>query len=119
MGFVVCLLYLAASGVIGWMAGGMSGIWLVFHMCAGGGFAACVLLLLFIRLKERTLKILPGLVWLLWTAFAAGVVFTAVMPMMTVYGGEGQGLLLWSHRCVSLCFFALSCMVCWLCCRKR
>ena len=74
---------------------------------------------LFIRLKERTLKVLPGLVWLLWTAFAAGVVFTAVMPMMTVYGGEGQTLLLWSHRCVSLCFFALSCMVCWLCCRKR
>ncbi len=119
MGFVICLLYLAASGVIGWMVGGMSGIWLVFHMCAGGGFAACALLLLFIRLKERTLKILPGLVWLLWTAFAAGVVFTAVMPMMTVYGGEGQSLLLWSHRCVSLCFFALSCMVCWLCCRKR
>ena len=119
MGFVVCLLYLAASGVIGWMVGGMSGIWLVFHMCAGGGFAACVLLLLFIRLKERTLKILPGLVWLFWTAFAAGVVFTAVMPMMTVYGEHGQAMLLWSHRCVSLCFLALSCLVCWLCCRKR
>ncbi len=119
MGFVVCLLYLALSGVIGWMVGGMSGIWLVFHMCAGGGFSACVLIMLFFRLKERTLKMLPGLVWMLWTAFAAGVVFTAVMPMMTVYGGEGQVLLLWSHRCVSLCFFALSCMICWLCCRKR
>ncbi len=119
MGFVVCLLYLAASGVIGWMVGGMSGIWLVFHMCAGGGFAACVLLMLFFRLKERTLKALPGLAWLLWTAFAAGVVFTAVMPMMTVYGGHGQEMLLWSHRCISLCFFALSCLVCWLCCRKR
>ena len=119
MGFVVCLLYLAASGVIGWMVGGMSGIWLVFHMCAGGGFAACVLLLLFIRLKERTRKILPGLAWMLWTAFAAGVVFTAVMPMMTVYGGHGQAMLLWSHRCLSLCFFVVSCFVCWLCCRKR
>ena len=119
MGFVVCLLYLAASGVLGWMVGGMSGIWLVFHMCAGGGFAACVLLMLFIRLKERTLKVLPGLAWLLWTAFAAGVVFTAVMPMMTVYGEHGQAMLLWSHRCVSLCFLALSCLVCWLCCRKR
>ena len=119
MGFVVCLLYLAASGVLGWMVGGMSGVWLVLHMCAGGGFAACVLLLLFIRLKERTLSVLPGLVWLLWTACAAGVVFTAVMPMMTVYGEHGQEMLLWSHRCVSLCFLALSCLVCRLCCRTR
>ena len=119
MGFFVCLGYLAVSGLIGWLVGGMSGIWLVFHMCAGGGFAACVLLMLFIRLKERTLKILPGLVWMFWVVFAAGVVFTAVMPMMTVYGEHGQAMLLWSHRCVSLCFLALSCLVCWNCCRKR
>ncbi len=119
MGFVACLLYLAASGTIGWLAGGMSGVWLVLHMCAGGGFAACVLILLAIRLRERTSGTLPGLVWLFWTLFAAGVVFTAVMPMMTVYGGHGQEMLLWSHRCVSLCFFAMSCLVCWFCCRKR
>jgi len=118
-GFVLCLLYLVASGTIGWLAGGMSGIWLVLHMCAGGGFAACVMLMLFFRLKERTLKILPGLAWMLWTLFAAGVVFTAVMPMMTVYGAHGQAMLLWSHRCVAMCFFALSCLVCWVCCRKR
>ena len=119
MGFAVCLLYLAVSGVVGWMAGGMSGIWLVLHMCAGGGFAACAALLLFVRLKERTAKPLPGLVWMLWTLFAAGVVFTAVMPMMTVCGAHGQAMLLWSHRCVSLCFLVLSCLVCRLCCRRR
>ncbi len=119
MGFVVCLLYLAASGVIGWMAGGMSGVWLVLHMCAGGGFAACVAIMLAVRLKERTLTLVQGLAWLLWTAFAAGVVFTAVMPMMTVYGEHGQVMLLWSHRCLSLCFFAVSFLVCWTCCRRR
>ena len=51
--------------------------------------------------------------------FAAGVVFTAVMPMMTVCGAHGQAMLLWSHRCVSLCFLVLSCLVCRLCCRRR
>jgi hypothetical protein len=100
VGFAVCLCYLAASGLIGWLVGGMSGIWLVFHMCAGGCFAACVLLMLFVRLKERTTDILPGVVWTLWVVFAAGVVFTAVMPMMTVCGEHGQAMLLWSHRCV-------------------
>ena len=119
LGFAVCLLYLVFSGVIGWLVGGMSGIWLVFHMCAGGGFAACVLILLFFRLKERTAKNMPGLVWTLWVAFAAGVVFTAVMPMMTVFGEHGQAVLLWSHRLVSLFFLALSCLVCRNCCRKR
>ena len=119
MGFVFSLLYLAASGVIGWLAGGMTGMWLVLHMCAGGCFAACVAILLFFRLRERTTRPALGFVWLLWTLFAAGVVFTAVMPMMTVYGAHGQAMLLWSHRCLSLSFFAISCLVCWLCCRKR
>jgi hypothetical protein len=97
----------------------MTGMWLVLHMCAGGCFAACVAILLFFRLRERTTRPTLGFVWLLWTLFAAGVVFTAVMPMMTVYGAHGQAMLLWSHRCLSLSFFAISCLVCWLCCRKR
>jgi hypothetical protein len=47
-----------------------------------------------------------------WVLFAAGTVFTAVMPMMTVFGMEGQHFLLWSHRCVALSFTALSGLLC-------
>ncbi|MDD6029225.1 MAG: cytochrome c3 family protein [Kiritimatiellae bacterium] len=119
MGFVACLLYLLASGVIGWMCGAMTSWWLVLHMCAGGGFAACTVLMLAFRLAARTEKTGLAVVWMFWTVFAAGTVFTAVMPMMTVFGGHGQEVLLWCHRCVSLCFAAASCLVCRLCLRDR
>jgi hypothetical protein len=46
-------------------------------------------------------------------------VFTAVMPMMTVYGGDGQETLLWSHRLFALAFAAVSALVCRSCCRRR
>jgi len=40
------------------------------------------------------------------------------MPMMTVYGGDGQEILLWSHRLVALAFVAVSGLICWSCRRK-
>lgn len=117
--FVLCLLYLAASGLIGWLIGGMAGVWLVLHMCAGGGLTACLAALVCIRVKERTKKPGMGLIWLAWTVLAAGVVFTAVMPMMTVFGEAGQLVLLWSHRLLSVAFVAVSALLCVRCARQR
>ena len=119
MGLVVCLAYLLLSGVIGWLCGGMTGWALMFHMVAGGGFAGCAVLLAALRAKERTEKLWSGVAWAFWVLFAAGTIFTAVMPMMTVFGSHGQEILLWSHRCVSLCFAASSCILCRLLQKKQ
>ena len=51
----------------------------------------------------------------IWVLFAAGTVFTAVMPMMTVFGSHGQEILLWSHRCVSISFAVVSGLICLSC----
>ncbi len=114
MGLVVCLAYLFLSGAIGWLVGGMSSWLLVGHMMAGGGFAGSAVLLMAIRAKERTSKLWSGVAWAFWILFAAGTVFTAVMPMMTVFGSHGQEILLWSHRCVSLSFAFTSVVLCYL-----
>ena len=119
MGFVLSLLYLALSGAIGWMCGGMTSWWLVLHMVAGGALAACAALLALFRAADRTKKFGQGILWLLWLVCAVGTVFTAVMPMMTVAGGDGQEFLLWSHRLVALAFAAVSALVCRSCCRRR
>ena len=119
MGFVLSLLYLALSGAIGWMCGGMTRWWLVLHMVAGGALAACAALLALFRAADRTKKFGQGILWLLWLVCAVGTVFTAVMPMMTVAGGDGQEFLLWSHRLVALAFAAVSALVCRSCCRRR
>ena len=114
-GFVLCLAYLALSGVIGWMCGGMTGWWLILHMVAGGGLAACVAIIAVVRAADRTGKFAMSLAWLAWLLCATGTVFTAVMPMMTVYGGGEQAVLLWSHRICGLAFAAVSAFVCRLC----
>ncbi len=120
MGFVCCLAYLALSGVLGWLLGGMTSWWLMLHMVAGGGCAASVVLIAAMRASERTERCLwTSVAWAFWGVFAAGTVFTAVMPMMTVFGSHGQEILLWSHRCVALCLGAVSCLICWFCCKKR
>jgi hypothetical protein len=81
-------------------------------MVAGGALAGCLMLLVFFRQQARTERTIPSVVWAIWLVFAAGTVFTAVMPMMTVFGMEGQRFLLWSHRCVALSFTALSGLLC-------
>ena len=118
MGFALSLLYLALSGVIGWMCGGMTGWWLVLHMVAGGCLAGSAALLAVFRAFDRTKKLGQGIFWLFWLVCAVGTVFTAVMPMMTVYGGDGQEFLLWSHRLFALAFAAVSGLVCRSCCRR-
>ena len=119
MGFVVSLAYLALSGLIGWMCGGMTSWWLVLHMVAGGALAACAALLALFRAADRTKKFGQGILWLLWLVCAVGTVFTAVMPMMTVYGELGQEVLLWSHRLSAFAFAGVSLLVCWSCCRRK
>ncbi|MBR4652202.1 MAG: hypothetical protein IKO72_02470 [Kiritimatiellae bacterium] len=109
---VASIAYLAVSGVVGWLCGGMTWWWIVLHMVAGGALAASLALLAFFRQHVRTERTLPAVVWAVWVLFAAGTVFTAVMPMMTVFGMEGQHFLLWSHRCVALTFTVLSGLLC-------
>lgn len=105
--------YLLASGVSGWVTGGMTGWWLMFHMVAGGVFAAAVFALGLLRHTERIEgSAARPLLWTLWALFAAGTVFTAVMPMMAVFGSHGQAVLLWSHRCSSFAFAAASVALC-------
>jgi len=118
MGLVASVLYLAASGAVGWFCGGMTGVGLMLHMVAGGGFAGCVVLRTVFRFAARTEDPVHGALWTLWVLFAAGTVFTAVMPMMTVFGSHGQEILLWSHRCVSLSFVAVTALICRLCLKK-
>lgn len=118
-GLVLCLIYLAASGIIGWICGAMTSWWLVLHMVAGGGFTACAILALLFRSEKRTAKPVPALLWLLWTVLAAGVIFTAAMPMMTVAGSESQHFLLWSHRCIALSFTATSLLICRLWAKRK
>ena len=119
MSFALSLVYLALSGVVGWMCGGMTGLWLILHMVAGGCLAACATLIAIFRAAERIERLGQGILWLAWLVCAVGTVFTAVMPMMTVAGGDGQEFLLWSHRLVALAFAAVSALVCRSCCRRR
>jgi heme A synthase len=58
-------------------------------------------------------------VWTVWLLFAAGTVFTAVMPMMSVFGSAGQEFLLWAHRLTALTFVLISAVACFLAVRKR
>ena len=83
------------------------------------GIAGCTALLAIFRAFDRTKKLGQGILWLFWLVCAVGTVFTAVMPMMTVYGGDGQEILLWSHRLFAFAFVAVSGLVCRSCCCRR
>ena len=118
-GFVLATLYLAVSGVIGWICGGMTWWWLMLHMVAGGALAAAVAVMAVLRHGERTAHPVSAGLWTLWLILAAGTVFTAVMPMMAVFGSDGQSFLLWSHRLAALAFVAVSFAVCAVAARRR
>ena len=106
--FVLAALYLAASGVVGWCFGGMTWWWLMFHMVAGGILAATVAVTAILRHGDRTACPVSSVVWTFWLVLAAATVFTAVMPMMSVFGSDGQEFLLWAHRICALAFVAVS-----------
>lgn len=105
-GFAAALVYLAASGAWGWLSGGMTGWALMLHMVAGGALASAAFVLVVLG-RPRS-----GAIRLAWLVLAAATVFTAVMPMMTVFGSEGQLFLLWAHRLSSFAFAAASFAAC-------
>jgi len=119
MVLVLSVICLVATGVTGWFVGGMTWWWIFLHMGAGAAFAASVATLLFYRNAARTRETALGVFWAFWVLLAAGVVFTGVMPMMTVFGEHGQHVLLWAHRCASITFAVVSLAVCWFACRRR
>ena len=104
------VLYLGVSGLMGWLWGGMTGWLLVFHMVAGGAFAFASVCLFALRGGEHA----AGRPWLYLALalFGAATVFTAVMPMMAVFGEAGQRFLLASHRC---CAFSCALVLAALC----
>ena len=108
-GLAMCLAgtYLGLSGGIGWFCGGMTGYWLVLHQCAGGLFCAALLALIWFRGKNR-LASKRSFWWMLAMTLAVLVVFTAVAPMMTIFGDGWQKVLLQAHRCSTFCFLAVS-----------
>ena len=119
VGFVLATVYLVLSGVLGWWRGGMTWWWLMLHMVAGGVLAGTVAAMAVLRQGGRTRGVASAVIWTLWLVFAAGTVFTAVMPMMAVFGSQGQSFLLWSHRCTALTFTVLSLVVCFVALKKR
>ena len=118
-GFVLAALYLAVSGVAGWYFGGMTWWWLMLHMVAGGALAAAVAVMAVLRHGDRTACPVSAVAWTFWLVLAAATVFTAVMPMMSVFGSDGQEFLLWAHRICALSFVAVSFAVCLIAVRKR
>ena len=98
------LLYLLLSGVVGWAVGGMTWWWLVLHMVAGGALAATVAVLAVMRHGAWMKGGATSALWSVWLVLAAATLFTAVMPMMAVFGSEGQVFLLWCHRLAALAF---------------
>ncbi|GEM_PF-638476 len=99
----IATLYLACSGCIGFFTGAMKGWMLVGHQLAGGLFCAALLALIWFRGANR-IATKRAFWWMLAMVLAVIVVFTAVAPMMTVFGDGWQQTLLWAHRCTTGCF---------------
>jgi hypothetical protein len=119
VGFALACAYLAVSGIIGWIAGGMTWWWLMLHMVAGGALAAAVAVMSVLRHGDHAECAVSMAGWMVWLLLAAATIFTAVMPMMSVFGSDGQEFLLWAHRICALIFVAVSFAVCIIAIRKR
>jgi len=98
--------YLCLSGLLGWGFHLMTGYILVFHMVGGGLFAACLLVLIWLRGGRRIANPKRNTLWMIAMLLGVGVVFTAVAPMMTWFGEGWQWLMLWCHRFVTMAFLA-------------
>ncbi|MEI7945831.1 MAG: hypothetical protein WCJ02_04010 [bacterium] len=108
LGIILASAYLVLSGLLGWIFHLMTGYVLVFHMVAGGLFAACLLALIWFRGSKRISNPKRNTIWMIMLIFGILVVFTAVAPMMTWFGTEWQWVLLKAHRCVTMCFVAIA-----------
>ncbi len=108
LGLMAASAYLGLSGLLGWFFHLMTGYLLVFHMVAGGLFAACLVALIWFRGARRIANVRRNVLWMLVMALGVGVVFTAVAPMMTWFGEGWQHVMIWAHRCTTLSFLAVS-----------
>ena len=108
LGLCAASVYLGLSGLLGWFFHLMTGYVLVFHMVAGGLFAACLVALIWFRGARRIANMKRSVLWMLVMVLGVGVLFTAVAPMMTWFGEGWQHVLLWAHRCTTMAFLAVS-----------
>ena len=107
LGMIAASAYLCVSGVAGWFFHLMTGYMLVMHILAGGLFAACLLALIWTRGSERIANAKKSWLWMLLLTLAVVVIFTAVAPMMTIFGSGWQSILLQVHRYSTICFLVV------------
>ncbi len=107
LGMIASSIYLCVSGVAGWFFHLMTGYLLVMHIMAGGLFALCLLVLIWTRGGARIANARKSWLWMLILILGAVVIFTAVAPMMTIFGSGWQQILLQAHRYSTLCFLAV------------
>ncbi len=108
MGLFMASVYLGLSGLAGWFLHLMTGYVLIFHMVAGGLFAACLVALIWFRGSKRIASKKRSVLWMLVMVLGVGVIFTAVAPMMTWFGEGWQHVMTWGHRCTTMAFLAVS-----------
>ena len=108
IGLFVASVYLGLSGLAGWFLHLLTGYVLIFHMVAGGLFAACLVALIWFRGAKRLANPKRNVLWMWVMVLGVGVLFTAVAPMMTWFGEGWQHVLTWAHRCITMTFLAVS-----------
>ena len=111
-GFALALSYLLVSGGYGMLTGAMTKWCLMFHMVAGALLGVTLPFIAVIPEKGRLDCHCRNALWCVWIILAAATVFSAVMPMMTVFGSSGQLFLLWTHRISSFCLAVVSLTIC-------
>jgi hypothetical protein len=99
--------YLAVSGLAGWFLHLMHGYLLVLHILAGGLFGVCLLALIWTRGADRITRPGKSRLWMILMVLAVLVIFTAVAPMMTIFGSGWQAVLLQTHRYAPVCFLVM------------
>ncbi len=107
LGIVASSAYLAVSGLAGWFLHMMYGYILMLHIVAGGLFSMCLMILIWTRGADRIARPGKSRLWMILLALAMVVIFTAVAPMMTLFGSEWQEILLQTHRYTSMCFLIM------------
>ncbi len=107
LGMIATSAYLAVSGLAGWLLHMMHGYMLVLHIVAGGLFALCLVVLIWTRGADRIARPKKSILWMLLTVLAVVVIFTAVAPMMTIFGSGWQAVLLTAHRWSTVCFLVV------------
>jgi hypothetical protein len=107
LGILAASAYLCVSGLGGWFFHLMSGYLLIMHIMAGGLFAVCLLSLIWTRGAARIVNSRKSWLWMILETLGVIVIFTAVAPMMTIFGSGWQDVLLQAHRYSTICFLTM------------